>query len=204
MTGDERREQIIVRAVELFSKNGFSGTTTKKIAEAAGVSEAMVFRHFASKDELYEAILNSKVCEGGEHQFPWEGNVDLLAAMERSDDLEVFYQLAIRALEKHHGDEGFMRLLLYSALENHDLAAKFVQTFIAGLYDFIGGYIEKRQAAGAMRGINPRIAVRAFMGMLVHHSLNNILWDKERTLLDISLDKAARNFAEILVSGIRK
>lgn len=204
MTGDERREQIIATAVELFSKHGFSGTTTKKIAAAAGVSEAMVFRHFASKDELYEAILHSKVCQGGEHQFPWEGNVDLLAAMERSDDRQVFYQLAIRALEKHHADEGFMRLLFYSALENHELATTFVQSFIAGLYDFIGGYITKRQKEGAMRNVEPRVAVRAFMGMLIHHSLNNILWDRERQLLDITNEEAAKNFAEILLKGISK
>lgn len=202
MSGDERREQIIETAVELFSKNGFSGTTTKKIAEAAGISEAIIFRHFSSKDELYQAILHSKVCEGGEHQFPWEGNSELLAAMERNDDLEVFYQLAVRALEKHQADQDFMRLVFYSALEDHKMARDFVRDFISRLYDFIGSYIEKRQKAGAMRRLNPRIAVRAFMGMLIHHSLNNILWDPERALLDITTETAARNFAEILVNGI--
>ena len=204
MSGDERREQIITTAVELFSKHGFSGTTTKKIAEAAGVSEAIIFRHFTSKDELYEAILHDKICEGGEHQFPWEGNLELLAAMERGEDVEVFYHLALRALEKYESDQDFMRLVFYSALENHDLAREFVHGFISRLYDLIGGYIEKRQTAGAIRDVNPRVVVRAFMGMLIHHSLNNILWDKERKLLDISTEDAARNFAEILVNGIRK
>ena len=204
MSGNERRDQIIRTAVELFSKNGFSGTTTKRIAEAAGVSEAMVFRHFASKDELYEAILNTKVCEGGERQFPWEGNKALEEAMENGDDAEVFYLLAARALEKHHADTGFMRLLFYSALEEHELAERFVQDFIAGLYDFLGAYISRRQNEGAMRNVNPRIVVRAFMGMLIHHSLNNILWDKRRRLLDISNDEAARNFADILLKGVLK
>jgi AcrR family transcriptional regulator len=204
MTGDARREQIIATAVDLFSRHGFSGTTTKKIAEAAGVSEAMVFRHFASKDELYAAILHNKVCEGGEHQFPWEGNTDLLAAMERSDDEEVFYLLAVRALEKHRADEGFMRLLFYSALEDHEMSTQFVHDFISRLYIFIGGYIEKRQSEGGMREVDPRIAVRAFMGMLIHHSLNNILWDKDRRLIDISNEVAARNFAQILIGGIKK
>ena len=60
MTGDARRQQILQTAVDLFSKRGFKGTTTKEIAKVAGVSEAMVFRHFASKDELYGAILHNK------------------------------------------------------------------------------------------------------------------------------------------------
>jgi TetR/AcrR family transcriptional regulator len=52
MSGDERRKQILRVAIQLFSQRGFSGTTTKEIARAAGVSEAMVFRHFANKEEL--------------------------------------------------------------------------------------------------------------------------------------------------------
>jgi hypothetical protein len=39
------------------------------------------------------------------------------------------------------------------------------------------------------------------MGMMIHHSLNNILWDKKRTLLDIPNEEAAKNFAEIILRG---
>ena len=60
MAGEERRHQILAVAVSLFSERGFRGTTTKEIAHAAGVSEAMVFRHFATKEELYAAILDHK------------------------------------------------------------------------------------------------------------------------------------------------
>src|SRR5882724_8098229 len=62
MAGEERRLQLLAVAVSLFSKRGFRGTTTKEIAQAAGKSEAMVFRHFASKEELYTAILDHKAC----------------------------------------------------------------------------------------------------------------------------------------------
>lgn len=202
MTGDKRREQIIATAMDLFSRYGFSGTTTKKIAEAAGVSEAMVFRHFATKDELYQAILHNKVCEGGEHEFPWQDDPALISAMEQGNDREVFYLLAIRALEKHQADERFMRLVFYSALEDNELARSFVHDLISVLYKFIGAYIKRRQDEGAMRSIAPNIAVRAFMGMLIHHSLNNILWDHDRKLLNISNETAAKNFAEILLEGI--
>ncbi len=60
MAGEERRLQILRVAMRLFAERGFRGTTTKEIAHAAGVSEAMVFRHFATKDELYDAILDQK------------------------------------------------------------------------------------------------------------------------------------------------
>ena len=118
MTGDARREQILQTAVDLFSKRGFKGTTTKEIAKAAGVSEAMVFRHFASKDELYGAILHNKGCQEGVQRFPWDENEELIEAIKRKDDFAVFYNLAINALDKHHSDVGFMRPVSYTHLDS--------------------------------------------------------------------------------------
>jgi AcrR family transcriptional regulator len=203
MSGDDRRELILRTAVELFSQKGFKGTTTKEIAAASGISEAMLFRHFKTKDDLYAAILRNKSCEDGVHRFPWEGNEKLIDAIGRKDDVEVFYQIALAAMNKHQGDVPFMRLLFYSALEEHELAERFFQEFVSRVYDFIGGYIAERQREGVFREIDPRIPVRAFIGMLIHHSLNNILWDKNRNLLNITNELAAKSFAEILVGGIR-
>lgn len=203
MSGDMRREQILKTAVDLFSKHGFRGTTTKEIARAAGVSEAMVFKHFATKDELYGAILDNKACQG-EMQFSWREDSVIGKAMEERDDHAVFYNLALNAMNKQQSDPGFMRLLFFSALEEHDLAERFFKEFVTRVYEFIGSYIEKRQKEGAMRKIEPRIAVRAFLGMMIHQSLNNILWDKKRTVLDITNETAAKNFADILLHGVAK
>src|SRR3970040_199385 len=60
LSGEERRQQIVDAAVDLFSRKGFRGTTTREIAEVAGISEAMIFKHFATKRELYSAIIESK------------------------------------------------------------------------------------------------------------------------------------------------
>lgn len=204
MTGDARREQILAAAVDLFSQRGFSGTTTKQIAIASGVSEAMVFRHFATKDALYDAILDSKGCQDGIHHFPWVENEALRDALEKKDDFGVFYNLGVHALNRHRDDEGFMRLLFYSALEEHRLADRFFSEFVAKIYDFMGEYIAGRQRDGAMRDVDPRMAVRSYLGMLIHHSINNILWDKGRTIVKISNEDAAREFATILLNGIRK
>ena len=202
MKGDERRAQILQTAVSLFSQRGFSGTTTKEIARAAGVSEAIIFRHFGSKDELWKAILDAKACVDPLHKYPWEENEALLKAMNERDDFSVFYELAIKAMTKHQADEGFMRLLFYSALEGHELAERFFGDFVAKIYEFLGQYIEMRQQEGAMRNIQPKVVVRAFLGMLIHHSLNNILWDRNRRILAVSNEEAARYFTSILLQGI--
>jgi AcrR family transcriptional regulator len=203
MRGDERREQILRTAISLFAQRGFSGTTTKEIAKAAGVSEAMVFRHFSSKSELYDAILDNRACHDG-MRFPWEESPAIQEAIRNKDDYAVFYNLALLAMTKQQSDEGFMRLLFYSALEEHELAERFFSEFVSRVYEFIGAYIARRQADGAIRDIEPRVVVRAFMGMMIHHSLNNILWDKQRRLLNITNEEAAKSFAEIILRGVLK
>lgn len=200
MSGDERRSQILQVAIKLFSQNGFRGTTTKEIARAAGVSEAMVFRHFATKDELYHAILDWKACEGGGiNKFE-----EIAGAMSEKDDDKVFCQLIRNALDHHERDPQFMRLLFHSALEGHELAEMFVEQNIVPIYKVLSSYVAARQRDGAIRtDVNPRVVVRAMVGMMIHHALNNSLWDKNRRLLDISNEEAARAFTDILLKGIR-
>lgn len=198
MAAEDRRLQILQVAVSLFSQRGFGGTTTREIAQAAGVSEAMVFRHFATKQELYAAILDHKACSG-DSMNPEQM---VAAALRQKDDRAVFEQLALGALDHHEFDPEFQRLLLHAALEGHELAEMFFEKFILRVYELLGSYITERQRDGAMREIDPLIVVRSFIGMIIHHSLNNNLWDPKRRLLKISNEKAAQHFTDILLNGI--
>lgn len=198
MNAEDRKLQILRVAVTLFSQKGFGGTTTKEIAQAAGVSEAMVFRHYATKQELYSAILDHKACSG-DSMNPEEMVAE---ALKQKDDRAVFQQLALGALEHHECDPEFQRLLLHSALEGHELANMFFEKFVRRVYELLGSYITERQRDGAMVKLDPAIVVRAFIGMIIHHSLNNNLWDPQRRLLDISNAEAAKQFADILLNGI--
>jgi AcrR family transcriptional regulator len=58
VTAPERRELILAAAREVFLESGLAGARTKEIADRAGVNEALLYRHFASKEELFtEAIV---------------------------------------------------------------------------------------------------------------------------------------------------
>src|SRR5271154_6975030 len=76
LDSDERRKAIVAAAVPLFARKGVAGTTTKELAEVAGISEALLFRHFPSKKHLYGEILQSG-CEG-------DPALERLAALETS------------------------------------------------------------------------------------------------------------------------
>ena len=59
MSAADRKKAIVHAAMPLFAKKGFSGTKTLEIAKAAGVSEALLYRHFPSKESLYQEIFTA-------------------------------------------------------------------------------------------------------------------------------------------------
>ncbi|HEY5059202.1 MAG TPA: TetR/AcrR family transcriptional regulator [Gaiellaceae bacterium] len=58
LSAPERRQELVETAVRVFTEGSYRGTTTAEIARAAGVSEPILYRHFASKRDLYLAALD--------------------------------------------------------------------------------------------------------------------------------------------------
>lgn len=196
MSAEDRREQILEVAIRLFSQKGFRGTTTKEIALAAGVNEAIIFRHFATKKELYAAILDRKACSVEVQRL--QAEVD--GAAEARDDRRVFESIALHILESHDRDDAFMRLLLYSALEGHELSEMFYRNQITNYYRQLADYLTKRIAEGAFRRVDPITAVRAFIGMVVYHSQMNRFYGRD--LINIPNREAAKRFTELFLAGM--
>lgn len=159
----ERQASLIAAAASLFARKGFNGTTTKEIARAAGVSEALVFKHFPTKRALYSAILAEKVTV-----------TELLEAVEESakkrDDRRVFALIAGYRIQPGV-DSTLLRLLLFSALEGHELSDMFFDQHHKIFYEHLAAYIQTRIGDGAFRNVDPLLAARAFIGMVVHHRL---------------------------------
>jgi AcrR family transcriptional regulator len=57
MRAEQRREMLLKAALGLFASEGYGGSTTKAIAERTGVTEAILFRHFPTKRDLFYAVL---------------------------------------------------------------------------------------------------------------------------------------------------
>lgn len=191
----ERRQDIIRAAIELFAKKGFRGTTTRDLASHAEINEAIIFRHFKTKQELYTAILEYKLgetqgqrCEGFE-QLAADGN-----------DAGLFETLGRAFLDRHTRDSTFMRLLLFSALEGHELSDMFLTSVAAR--DPVAEYIQHRIDEGAFRPVDPHLAARALFGMFVSF----VQWQeifghkKNRTY---GRDEVVHTFVSIFLSGMK-
>jgi AcrR family transcriptional regulator len=196
MSAEDRRSQIVAIAGELFSQKGYRGTTTKEIAERAGVSEAIIFRHFATKDDLYAAILDSKVRQTAEGM-----KAQLAEAAGRKDDKAFFGLLAFEMLEFHCKDQTFIRLLLFSGLEGHDLSHLFFNSAARDVKDSIRRYIKQRISDGAFRQVDPAVAARAFVGMVLHQVQVRTIFSGTEDI-KLSNKQIAERFVEIFLNGV--
>ncbi len=162
-SAQDRQASLIGAAAALFAEKGFSGTTTRDIAKAAGVSEALLYKHFPTKRALYGAILAEKA------QYS-ELRAAVEEAAKKQDDRRLFTLLASFRIRKN-ADPTLLRLLLFSALEGHEMSEMFFQQQYRVFYDLLAGYIRQRIEDGAFRPVDPLLAARAFFGIIVHHRL---------------------------------
>ena len=196
MTGAQRRDRILATSLELFAKRGFSATRTKDVARAAGVSEAMVFKHFPDKKSLYRALIEAKIAEA-------EMILPLAALAESRDPPERFFgRVASILLERIEEDPSFLRLLLFSALEEHPLAAEFDEARAQSVRRAIEAYVARQQGAGVLRRVDPEFAARSFMGLVAWFALARNVF-KEPGSRKFGRAKLVRELMKLFLGGIR-
>jgi len=148
LDSDERRKAIVAAAVPLFAHKGFAGTTTKELAEAAGISEALLFRHFPSKKLLYGEILRLG-CEG-------DPALERLATLEPSSATLVHMTtFMVRYFLLGGADrvelDTRLRLVLHSFLEDGEYARELFDTIFERVHPLFVASIDAAIAAGDLK-----------------------------------------------------
>jgi TetR/AcrR family transcriptional regulator len=193
---EKRRAQLLRIAVELFSRRGFEGTTTKAIAAAAGVSEGIIFQHFATKEELYSSILDYTAKESG--MEAWEEQ--LRGYAEREDDEALVRSMVERILQSDRKDPQFQRLMYQAVVTGHPLPKVMAQRILP-LHRFLCDYIMKRQKKGVFLKCDPNVAVHAIVSMPIHYGLAKGLFGLN--LLKLPERKMAESFTRIILEGLQ-
>ena len=190
-----KRQDIIKAAIEVFARNGFRGTTTRDLAAHAEVNEAIIFRHFNTKQELYRAILEQELSQGQDVRC-----AEFEALAETRDDQKFFETFGRQFLERHEEDTTFMRLLMFSALEGHELSEMFLSS-IAGR-DPLASYIQRRMDEGAFRQMDPILAARAILGMFVAYIQMQEIFGQKK-LKTFERNEVVRTFVSIFLAGMK-
>jgi AcrR family transcriptional regulator len=128
MTSDLRRQLILGAAKRCFARHGYNGTTTKSVAAAAAISEALLFKHFPSKAALYAEILSDE-CEADpafiellERQPSTATLVEVIRRMvghflHIADCPDQEEAQRLRLMATSHLDDGEFARLLYAKIE---------------------------------------------------------------------------------------
>lgn len=192
-----RRQQLIETGLRVFAKHGFRGATTRQLAQAAGVTEALIFKHFADKNELYAAILEQKASESDADR--WFSELDGLRA--QGDDAALLRGVYRRIVGRHERDPHFLRLMIYSALEQHPLARQLQDSQGGRLYSFLERFVVARQRAGHFRSGSPAVLVRAILALPVYHVVLRRLFRPSWPAVDP--DELIETGVECMLAGLK-
>ena len=137
LTGPERRAAVVETACRVFSKRSYHGSTTAEIARATGVTEPVLYRHFASKRELYLACLDAvweqvrtlweKALETEEDPANWLKAIGKAYLEARAAARVVLVDLWIQALTEAADDPEIRRALREQVHEVHDFVADLIR-----------------------------------------------------------------------------
>jgi AcrR family transcriptional regulator len=173
MDGEERRKAIVAAALPLFARKGFVGTTTREIAAAAGVSEALVFRHFPTKAALYAEIV-----QGGCQADPGLAWLETLEPSTETLVLMAHFWLnyMILAVSGDAEDIGNRhRLMAYSYLEDGEFARLNFQTVYQEVYPKFEACIRAGRDAGDL--VESRVPTENLF-WFGHHVAAGIAWGR--------------------------
>ncbi|MBI5782906.1 MAG: TetR/AcrR family transcriptional regulator [Gammaproteobacteria bacterium] len=162
LTAEERRDLIVRQAIALFARQGFRATRVKDIADTVGTSDALVFQHFPTKRELYDAILEHLCAR--KHFTEVE---QLLYYAPEYDVEEVLTRLSAWVLEQTEAEAAWLRLILYAALERDEATAELTEEHFGRIIDYVAYEIAEGQAAGRFRSGDPKTYARSFFAGLL-------------------------------------
>ncbi len=158
MKAAERRASILAVAKILFADCGYHGVSVDQIAQRLGVSPAVLYQHFASKEALYEAVLNEIACRR-------ESYVE--AALAGDDDFAgVLLRMTRVYVDSVVEDPDYLKIEMQALLEDARLAQQFFDARWKSFTDFIEVSMREQTTGINFSQVNPRIASLMFQGML--------------------------------------
>lgn len=192
---DERREEIVRVTLELAAKQGVDNVTTQDMAQAMGVTQGAVFRHFLSKDAIWLAVM----------QWVQDRLMSVLgrAAEQGCDPLDSLQRMFFAQVNFIAGHPAIPRLLMSNHLHGRNAALRrLVTEIMLGYETKIAGLLADAQAQGLARAdLDIHAAATLYIGMIQGLVLQTSILRGQRTLTARTLTvEAARTFPVFMLA----
>ncbi len=197
MTPETRstKERILESAIKLFSQKGYLGASTREIARGAGVAEVTLFRHFSTKEKLFEEVLNNySFLPVLKHKLPELFNLEYEEAL---------FEIIRSFLSSLFLRKEMTKIIKAEIFTHPEKVAKYVQVFIDELYNTIAIYFKEMQEKGILRNFDTRLGGRALLGMVFSYfEVEEFIFQKQSSQEDY--EKAIKEFVKIFAKGTLK
>ena len=191
--GEITRLAIEDAAIELFLKQGYHATSMRQIAEQAGLALGGIYNHFASKEEIFEAIVLDK--------HPYKKILPLVLEAE-GETMEDFLQNAVKITLKEIGSEPiYLKLMFIEFVEfNGKHGALMLSEIATKVLPVFERIIKGRKD---LRVTNPALLMRSFFGMIISYFITDMLVSKS-VIGKLMPKDAATAYTDIYLHGVLK
>lgn len=190
-------EKLLEATLKLISEKGYLGTTTKEIAQEAGVTEVTLFRHFGSKEKLFEEVLS---------RYSFLPKLrDLLAELEGGtyDYEKVLQIIGIRFFDTLKERKSFVRLMTCEINVYPEKVRDVHNRFIDEIIQVLADFFRSQQDKGVLRRFPSESAAKAFLGMIFSY-FNVEEITKGREISREEMERTIGEFIDIFVHGTLK
>lgn len=194
LSGPERRQSILKEAQQLFAQKGFHGVSIDEIARAVNVSPSILYRHFTSKQSLYDAVLL-------ELSSQRESYVDAVVNSDANFEevLIGMTEVFIRSIDEN---PNLLRIEMQSLLDGNPASSEFFENRWKSFADYINFSMNERLAYDLdNREIIILSASLMFQGIVREALLQKYLQPQDR-LVDISLKELSRELVTLFLRAI--
>ncbi|MBE0425945.1 MAG: TetR/AcrR family transcriptional regulator [Nitrospirae bacterium] len=195
MKKSQTEEKLLETTLRLISEKGYLGTTTREIAREAGVTELTLFRHFGSKEKLFEKVLK---------RYTFLPKLkEILPELERLPYDDVLRILGIGFFETLKERKSLVKIMLSEINIYPDKIRIIYNGFIDELIKTLADYLSFLQKRDILRPFSPGIATRAFLGMIFSYFMAEEIMGG-RIISKRKIEKIIGEFVNITIHGTLK
>ena len=187
--------RIVEAAVQLFSRQGFKGTSTRDIAQLAGVNEATLFRYFARKTDLFWAAAESRLAR---LKMGRELQSGLATGVAPEIVVPLLAEFVVDNMAQH---PELMRLLYVAGFELQG-ADRMLREHLGPIFDAVHAYFSTCAARGLIGDLDPTIATLGLAATVsAHQSLHQLFTGRD---LPSDPQTSAPVYAQFWLNALRQ
>lgn len=195
LSRDEREKLILKTAFNVFSTYGFRASTTKMLADAAGINEVTLFRNFKSKQNLFK-----KVIEHYTFLARFEELEPELLTLSLRKALEL---LAASFLDNLYRNKNLVQIMTMEAYTHQKQAKMIYKNLIEKVFSHFVDYLSNLSGSANFRKFNSQLVARAFFGMFFFYFINQEFFF-EKDISKFKKQDVVREYVDLFLKGIDK